>query len=90
MSALAATPEPSLEPAIVKLDMSLVRGIDSHPRKQSIVRAMTRLCGELGMLVVAEGVETTSERDALAGLGCDLLQGYLFARPVRDFAAPRW
>jgi EAL domain-containing protein (putative c-di-GMP-specific phosphodiesterase class I) len=79
-----------LEPAIVKLDMSLVRGIDSHPRKQSIVRAMTRLCGELGMLVVAEGVETASERDALALLGCDLLQGFLFARPARDFAAPQW
>jgi EAL domain-containing protein (putative c-di-GMP-specific phosphodiesterase class I)/ActR/RegA family two-component response regulator len=79
-----------LEPAIVKLDMSLVRGIDTHLRKQSIVRAMTRLCGELGMMVVAEGVETVPERDALAGLGCDLLQGYLFARPTREFGIPIW
>jgi EAL domain-containing protein (putative c-di-GMP-specific phosphodiesterase class I) len=79
-----------LEPAVVKLDMSLVRGIDTHQRKQSIVRAMTRLCGELGMMVVAEGVETVPERDALTGLGCDLLQGYLFARPSREFGVPTW
>lgn len=74
-----------LEPEFAKLDMSLVRGIDSDPRRQSIVRSMKLLCDELNMLVVAEGVETASERDMLVGLGCDLLQGYLFARPDRGF-----
>jgi EAL domain-containing protein (putative c-di-GMP-specific phosphodiesterase class I)/ActR/RegA family two-component response regulator len=75
-----------LEPEFAKLDMSLVRGIDTDPRRQSIVRSMKLLCDELNMLVVAEGVETASERDMLVGLGCDLLQGYLFARPDRGFA----
>jgi EAL domain-containing protein (putative c-di-GMP-specific phosphodiesterase class I) len=78
-----------LEPDIAKLDMSLVRGIDGHAKKQSIVRSMARLCAELGIAVVAEGVETPGERDALVALGCDLLQGYLFARPEKDFPVPR-
>ena len=74
-----------LEPEIVKLDMSLVRSVDSDSRRQSIVRSMKQLSDELGILVVAEGVETAAERDVLAELGCDLLQGYLFARPQRGF-----
>ncbi len=78
-----------LEPDIAKLDMSLVRGIDGHAKKQSIVRSMAQLCAELGITVVAEGVETPAERDVLIALGCDLLQGYLFSRPEKDFPAPR-
>ena len=49
---------------------------------------MCRLCEELGILVVAEGVEKPEERDTLATLGCDLLQGYLFARPGRGLPMP--
>ena len=79
-----------LEPDIAKIDMSLVRGIDSEPRKQSIVRSMTRLCDELGTLVVVEGVETIAERDTLVDLGSDLLQGFLFAKPERGFKLPAW
>jgi len=79
-----------LEPEVAKLDMSLVRGIDSDTRRQSIVRSMRRLCDDLGMMVIAEGVETPAERDMLVELGCDLLQGYLFAKPDRGFNAPRW
>jgi EAL domain-containing protein (putative c-di-GMP-specific phosphodiesterase class I) len=79
-----------LEPDIAKIDMSLVRGIDREPRKQSIVRSMTRLCDELGTLVVVEGVETAAERDTLVDLGCDLLQGFLFAKPERGFRPPAW
>jgi EAL domain-containing protein (putative c-di-GMP-specific phosphodiesterase class I) len=79
-----------LAPEIAKIDMSLVRGIGSDPRKRSIVGAMKKLCDELDTLVVAEGVETPSERDALAKLGCDLLQGYLFAKPERGFPLPCW
>jgi EAL domain-containing protein (putative c-di-GMP-specific phosphodiesterase class I) len=74
-----------LEPEFVKLDMTLVRDIDASPVKQKLVTSMTSLCRQMGMLVVAEGVETSAERDALVDLGCDLLQGYLFARPGRPF-----
>lgn len=78
-----------LEPDIVKLDMSLIRDIDSLPRKLSLVSSMVRVCQrELGMEVVCEGVETGPERDALLGTGATLLQGYLFGRPRRDFALP--
>lgn len=79
-----------LEPEVVKLDMSLVRGIDSSATKQKVVRSMSSLCRDMGMLVVAEGVETPSERDMLVELGCDLLQGYLFAKPSRPFPQISW
>jgi EAL domain-containing protein (putative c-di-GMP-specific phosphodiesterase class I) len=79
-----------LEPDIAKLDMSLVRGIDSSSSRRRIVRAMIRLCRQLGIAVVGEGVETAAERDALVRLECDTLQGYLFARPARGFPAVAW
>jgi EAL domain-containing protein (putative c-di-GMP-specific phosphodiesterase class I) len=74
-----------LQPEIVKLDMSLIRELDRHPTKQRIVRSMLQLCGDLGMRAVCEGIESAKERDALVAAGCDLLQGYLFARPARCF-----
>ncbi len=78
-----------VEPEIVKLDMSLVRDIDSSSRKRSVVRSMLELAArDLGMVVICEGVETAAERDTLAALGADLLQGYLFAKPAREFVAP--
>src|SRR5580692_9134993 len=64
-----------LEPEVAKLDVSLIRGIDNDARRQRIVRSMKRLCDELGVLVIAEGVETAAERDMLADIGCELLQG---------------
>lgn len=79
-----------LEPEVAKLDTFLVRGIDSDPRRQSIVGSMRKLCDDLGTRVVAEGIETPGERDMLMELRCDLLLGYLFARPARGFNAPSW
>jgi EAL domain-containing protein (putative c-di-GMP-specific phosphodiesterase class I) len=79
-----------LDPAVAKLDMSLARGVDLDPRRQSIVRSMKSLCDQLGTAVITEGVETAAERDMLASLGCDLLQGYLFAKPQRGFPTPTW
>lgn len=78
-----------LEPEFVKLDMSLVRDVHANEKKRSVVRAMTRLCrNELGVQVISEGVEVAEERDTLELDGCELLQGYLFARPARGFNTP--
>jgi EAL domain-containing protein (putative c-di-GMP-specific phosphodiesterase class I) len=77
-----------LEPEVVKVDMSLVRGIDRSPVKQKLVRSIIALCTELGIQLVAEGIETPAERDVLIGLGGDLCQGYLFAKPGRGFPTP--
>ncbi len=76
----------TLEPEIVKLDMSLVRDIERHPTKQRVVKAIANLCRELGSRVVAEGVETEAESKACIDAGVDLLQGYLYAKPTRGFA----
>ena len=75
----------SLEPEIVKLDMSLVRDIDRHATKRRVVTAIASLCRELGGKVVAEGVETAAERAVVVEAGVDLIQGYLIAKPARGF-----
>lgn len=79
-----------LEPDIVKIDMSLVRNVDSRPTQRRVIGSMVRLCDDLGMRVICEGVETPGERDALLATGCDLFQGYLFARPGRGFPEPKF
>jgi EAL domain-containing protein (putative c-di-GMP-specific phosphodiesterase class I) len=79
-----------LEPEIVKLDMSLIRDIHITSTKQKVVRSMTALSKDMGMIVVAEGVETRQECDCLVDLGCDLLQGFLFAKPGRAFPGVSW
>ena len=73
-----------LTPEIVKIDMSLVRSIHTSTVKQRTVGALCALCHETGTRVVGEGVETAEERDCLVALGCDLLQGYLIAKPARE------
>lgn len=79
-----------IEPEYVKLDMSLIRGIDGQATQQKLVRSMVNLCQELDKQVIAEGVETSAERDALISIGCDLLQGYFFARPSREIPTVGW
>jgi EAL domain-containing protein (putative c-di-GMP-specific phosphodiesterase class I)/CheY-like chemotaxis protein len=79
-----------LEPEIVKIDMSLVRDIEREPMQLKLVTALAALCRDTNRLVVAEGVETLDERDALVTCGCDLFQGYLFARPGPPFPAVEW
>ncbi|MFO0676854.1 MAG: EAL domain-containing protein [Polyangiaceae bacterium] len=79
-----------IAPHVVKLDMSLVRGVDSDSLKQTMVRQMLSMCTDLGASVVAEGVETAAERDYLDSVGCSLMQGYLFAKPAYPFPDVRW
>jgi EAL domain-containing protein (putative c-di-GMP-specific phosphodiesterase class I) len=77
-----------LDPDIVKVDMNLVRGIESSGVKRRLVSSVVSLCREMDMMLVAEGVETVAERDVLFDLGCDLFQGFLFARPAAAFFQP--
>jgi len=79
-----------LEPEIAKLDMTLTRNLGSDTTKQTLVRTMASMCQELGMRVVAEGIETEAERDELERSGCDLMQGFLFAEPGDAFPSPRF
>jgi len=83
---LRGTIELQLEPETVKLDMSLVRGIDGSSAKSSLVRSIVHPYRHgLEVRVVCEGVETVAERDTLERLGAELLQGYLFAKPEPRF-----
>lgn len=79
-----------LRPDFVKIDMALVRGIDGDPVKRRLTTLLVQLCADLNIGVIAEGVETKAERDALTEIGCDLLQGYLFAKPGTPFPMPSW
>ena len=69
------------QPDQVKLDMKLIRGIERHGARQAIVRAINQICLDLGIDVIAEGVETELEYAWLASQGIHLYQGYLFAKP---------
>lgn len=75
------------QPDIIKLDMDLVRHIDTDAARRLIVNHLVRLCADLRIAVIAEGVETPAERNALLDLGITLMQGYLFARPSQGRAA---
>jgi len=77
-----------LEPDIVKVDMNLIRGIETSDVKRRLVSSVASLCREMDMLLVAEGVETAAERDILTDMGCDFFQGFLFARPEAAFRQP--
>lgn len=77
-----------IEPEFAKVDMSLVRGVDSSPTKQRIIRSVVDLCTGMSIEVVAEGIETAAEREAVSLLGVDLLQGFLFSRPELEFVRP--
>jgi diguanylate cyclase (GGDEF)-like protein len=66
----------------VKIDRSFVRSLVDSPEDQAIVRSVVSLSRELGMTVIAEGVETSEQVDAVRRLGCDEVQGYFYAPPV--------
>jgi len=72
-------------PEYIKLDMALIRGIDTNPVRQNLVRNMRAFADDLGVKVVAEGVETKGEYHTVRELGCHLIQGYYFARPAEAF-----
>jgi PAS domain S-box-containing protein len=71
-----------LRPAFVKLDASLVRGIDADPAKQALVAGMHHFARMTSRRLIAEGIETEAEAEALRRLDVRLGQGYLFGRPA--------
>ncbi len=72
----------ALTPDIVKLDITLVKGLDKNAVKRKLVVSMTGLCHDMDIVVVAEGIETEGERAGVVAAGCDLLQGFLIGRPA--------
>lgn len=70
------------QPDLIKLDMALIRDIHRDRVRQAIVRGVVTMCTELGVTVIAEGIEHAEERDFLADCGIFLMQGYWFAKPA--------
>ena len=68
----------------LKLDMSFIHQIGKNPRTHSILRSVIELSHELGLTVVAEGVETSEHVSFLQQNGCDFIQGYYYSRPVEE------
>jgi PAS domain S-box-containing protein len=76
-----------LRPDFVKIDASLIRGVDTDVRRQAVVVGLVHFAAAAGCLVIAEGIETEGELKTVAELGIGLGQGFLLARPA---AAEAW
>jgi EAL domain-containing protein (putative c-di-GMP-specific phosphodiesterase class I) len=74
----------------LKIDRSFVNDLETSKDARALVDGIVRLSHALGLRVVAEGVETTGQRDILVALGCDELQGFLFARPMSAAKLYEW
>jgi diguanylate cyclase (GGDEF)-like protein/PAS domain S-box-containing protein len=74
----------------LKIDQSFVRSMGCRPDGSVIVDAIIDLAHRLGLKVIAEGVETAAQRDALRARGCDELQDYLFSKPLSAEALRHW
>ena len=70
-----------LEPAVIKVDMCLVRDIEHTPRNRALIRGVSAMAQDLGIMVVAEGIEAPDEEEVLLELGVQYGQGYLFGKP---------
>jgi EAL domain-containing protein (putative c-di-GMP-specific phosphodiesterase class I) len=73
----------------LKIAQELVFGVTDHQRNATVVKAAIRLASELGIQVIAEGVETEAQARFLASAGCGLAQGYFYSRPVDVAAATK-
>ncbi len=74
----------------LKIDRGFVLDLETSGDARAIVDAVVKLAQAIGLKVVAEGVETEQQQEILRQLGCDELQGYLFARPMSARALAHW
>jgi diguanylate cyclase (GGDEF)-like protein len=79
-----------LRPAMVKLDAGFIQHLPEDASARALVQGIVGLARSLGITLIAEGVETEAQRDALSALGCPLQQGFLFARPQPALPEPAW
>ncbi|UZK64663.1 EAL domain-containing protein [Sphingomonas sp. M1-B02] len=70
------------QPDIIKLDMDLIRGLDASLPRRMIVEGVVRMCNALDVTVIAEGIETEGELEALRAMGVRYIQGFYFAKPA--------
>lgn len=80
----------AVRPDIAKIDRSLITGAEADPVRRHMVSSLARMCAELGVGVVAEGIETASDWDAAHAAGCLLAQGFGVALPSRDGLDQDW
>ena len=74
----------------MKIDRALVTALDKSKRQQILVRHVVELCSELGATVVAEGIETPDELQAVIDVGTQFGQGYVFAKPAYPMPKAKW
>lgn len=67
---------------VLKIDKSLIHSMRIHEKNRTILKYIIDMCNDLGITVIAEGVENMEQRNTLIELGCNLIQGYLFSRPI--------
>jgi PAS domain S-box-containing protein len=79
-----------LAPDFVKIDLDLVRGVDAEPARQALIAGMTYFAVKRKLRLIAEGIETRKELDALQALAVPYGQGYLLGRPQDGVATPLW
>lgn len=72
----------NFQPDLIKIDMDVLRGLDADERRRRIVAGIVGIAQSLDIAVLAEGVETADELEAVRSLGVSLVQGYHFARPL--------
>ncbi len=74
----------------IKVDRSFITDIDSNPVSLKIVKSLTALCADMDLACIIEGVETGAQLAVLQDLGCRLVQGYYFAKPMAEADIPAW
>ncbi|MDO4891639.1 MAG: EAL domain-containing protein, partial [Coriobacteriaceae bacterium] len=66
---------------VLKVDMEFLRDLEGNDRSKTIVASVISMAKSIGIRTLVEGVETKAQRDFLRGVGCDMMQGYLFGKP---------